>query len=486
MKSRESKNQGMESNENNDEKNISKSEFITVNPVETPINNSNSPPPVVEEQNISNKINNKLKLFKFLIIISIILAIILLLVLLIIKISKPKKITSIGIYIGALNSGYYIIKDRNISLSNYSLYNSDIILDEFSLKGLEFGIKAKEHPKSDLEKEKRLYFYNFKKYLIQNKSIENITINSDFPKNKIVNLDKVIKEYFNLIIYEIKKNENIKNKDIKWIIIFPDSFDIINKNKLIELLDMKNIDIISETNAAYIGLLNEEKIKGNFSNNNNIMIINSDVYNTDINIYKINDNKYNLNKLSNKSFYFGANTINEKIIEIIIFVFGKTDINEAIKKNYDLWKITLDDIENKIKTINDNINDEYLEIRTDFNKNYKKYLIGFIKEYYNEKYKGYNIKHTKGKILIPYNLIKNIIYEYITNILNKIEIEIQKINEKIDLFIIMGEFSKSNLFKNRITQKFNDSKLFILNEYEKIIMKGSAIYGLNQIEIINN
>jgi hypothetical protein len=101
---------------------------------------------------------------------------------------------------------------------------SDIILDEYGLKGLEIGYRAHIHSKNDLEKEKRLYFSNIKRYLVENKRIDEENIFSDFPKQKEVALNIIIEEYLNLLKEYIKKNENIKNinnKYLKWVITVP-------------------------------------------------------------------------------------------------------------------------------------------------------------------------------------------------------------------------------------------------------------------------
>ena len=62
------------------------------------------------------------------------------------KKEKPN-MTVIGINFGSLNTGYYIIKDSNI-IGNYNMNYSDIILDEYGLKGLEIEYRTHIHYKN--------------------------------------------------------------------------------------------------------------------------------------------------------------------------------------------------------------------------------------------------------------------------------------------------------------------------------------------------
>ena len=67
--------------------------------------------------------------------------------------------------------------------------------------------------------------------------------------------------------------------------------------------------------------------------------------------------------------------------------------------------------------------------------------------------------------------------------MNQIEKEIDdtlnSLEEKIGLIILTGEFSKNKLFKEKMNKKYKEKyKILFLNEYEKNIMKGAALYGL--------
>ena len=233
-----------------------KSPLIDIKNRETPfesIENRGTPPSLLPENKIKAFIiEHKSKIY--VIIVFIIFSIFYL----IYKNWKFKKIyTIIGIYFGSKQSGYYIINDNNLSSIYTNINCSEIILDEYGLKGLEYGEKAKHHSKTLLEKEKRLYFYNFKKYLIGNEYLDKAIISSDFPKNHNVTLKRVVKEYLDLMKINIKENKIIlKKSDKMWVITVPDLWNKNDKNTLKEIvedIDMDTIEIISESKAALLG-----------------------------------------------------------------------------------------------------------------------------------------------------------------------------------------------------------------------------------------
>ena len=116
----------------------------------------------------------------------------------------------IGLNLGSMNSGYYVIKNNNISLNNSHMNFSDLILDEYGFKGLEYGYNAHLFSKNDLKSENRIYFSNIKKYLLKNDILETKNITADFPYGKEVPLKIIIKEYLNLFKTNILKDESIK------------------------------------------------------------------------------------------------------------------------------------------------------------------------------------------------------------------------------------------------------------------------------------
>lgn len=450
----------------------------------TPFLGNEAPPPSdnVKKDTLDTIKNNLPKIVGSLIIFGLII----LGFVLYFKKEKPN-MTVIGINFGSLNSGYYIIKDSNI-MENYNMNYSDIILDEYGLKGLEFGYKAHIHSKNDLEKEKRIYFSNIKRYLVKDERIDEKTIFSDFPKQKEVTLNIIIEEYLNLLKEYIIKNENIKNinnKYLKWVITVPSIWSKENINimeEILEDLEMDNSEIISETDASSVGVFYEENIKQALIENKVYMLINFDLFNIDITINKIKDDKKNKIKqlipsLSYNSNINGSYSINEQILDILEHVFGYEDIQDKMNNNYDLWQKTLDDIENKKLIINENMVEE-LDILTEFSEGYKKYI---LKEIWSVDYQNYEIKHSKGKVMIPLSLLKDLIHSYCKKVIQEIDNIIGNLKEKVDIFIIGGEMSKSKILQDNIMRSYSKShEILYLDDIEKTIMKGSAIYGLKK------
>lgn len=426
--------------------------------------------------------NNLSKIIGSLIIISLII----LGFFLYFKKEKPL-MTVIGVNFGSLNSGYYIIKNSNL-MGNYNMNYSDIILDEYGLKGLEIGYRAHIYSKNDLEKEKRLYFSNIKRYLVKNERIDEMIILSDMPKQKELTLSTIIEQYLDLLKENIQKNENIQNinkKNLKWVITVPSIWKKENINimeDILEDLDIENSYIISEDDASSIGLFYEENIKQALTENKVYMLINIDLFNIDISINKVKDDKKNkikplISSLSYNSNINSSYSINEKIIDILEHVFGYEDIQDIINNNYDLWQKTLDDIENKKLLINENMVEE-LDILTEFSKGYKKYI---IKDIWSVDYQNYEIKHSKGKVMIPLSLLKDLIHSYCQNVIQEIDNLIANLKEKVDTIIIGGELSKSKILQDNIMRRYSKShEILYLDDIEKTIIKGSAIYGLNK------
>lgn len=445
----------------------------------SPLLEEGAPPVAEEETNLDKSKSNLPKIIGGLIIFGLII------LGLVLYFKKDNQIrTVIGINFGSLNSGYYIIKDKNISLGSYNMNYSDIILDEYGLKGLEIGYRAHIHSKNDLEKEKRIYFSNIKRYLVSDERIDEKIIFSDAPKEKIVNLSIIVEEYLNLLKENIKKNERIKNsQSIKWVITIPSIWTEVNINimkEILEDLEMDNYEIISEADASSVGIFYEKNIKQALTKNKVYMLINLDLFNIDININKVIDTKKNKTQKLRPSLSYNSNinrsySINEEIIDILEHAFGYKDIQDKINNDYDIWQKTLDDIEYKKLLINENMVEE-LDILTEFSKMNGKYL---LEDNWPVDYRKYKINLSKGKVSIPLRLLKDIIHSYCKKVIQEIDNLIGKLKQKVNIIIIGGEFSKSKILQDNINRSYSKShKVLYLDDIEKTIMKGSAIYGL--------
>jgi hypothetical protein len=251
---------------------------------------------------------------------------------------------------------------------------------------------------------------------------------------------------------------------------------------ILEDLEINNYEIISETDASSVGLFYEDNIKQALIQNKVYMLINIDLFNIDITINLVKDEKKNKIKelipsLSYNSDINGSYSINEQIIDILEHVFGYEDIQDKINNDYDLWQKTLDDIENKKLLINENMVEE-LDILTKFSEGYKKYI---LKDIWSEDYQNYKIKHSKGKVMIPLSLLKDIIHSYSKKVIQEIDNIIGNLKEKVDIFIIGGEMAKSKILQDNIMRSYSKShEILYLDDIEKTIMKGSAIYGLKK------
>ena len=301
-------------------------------------------------------------------------------------------------------------------------------------------------------------------------------------------LSIIIEEYLNLLKENIKKNEKINiinNKYLKWVITVPSIWKKENKNileEILEDLEIENYEILSEVDASSIGIFYEENIKQVLTRNKVYMLINIDLLYIDITLNMVKDEKKSKIKHLMPSLSYNSNincsySINEQIIDILVHVFGYEDIQDIINNNYDLWQKTLDDIENKKLLINENMVEE-LDILTKFSEGYKKYI---LKEIWSVDYQNYEIKHSKGKVMISLSLLKNLIHSYCKKVIQEIDNIIGNLKDKVDIFIIGGEMSKSKILQDNIMRSYSKShEILYLDDIEKTIMKGSAIYGLKK------
>ena len=68
-------------------------------------------------------------------------------------------------------------------------------------------------------------------------------------------------------------------------------------------------------------------------------------------------------------------------------------------------------------------------------------------------------------------------------IISGIEDITNQLKENISQFIVIGELFKSNYVKNLLINKFNNNRIQFLDNYENIVMKGAALYGLKKNNI---
>ena len=179
------------------------------------------------------------------------------------------------------------------------------------------------------ENNNKLYFFKF------DFSSPNETIKSDFPEDKEINSEIIIKEYLKLIKNKILEKKN-NQTNIKWVLIIPYSW---NENKqfiysICKEIGMSKIKIILD----YEVILNDKKNEIN-SKKGNILFIHLGRYKFEI-ILKEGKNNPKILKL----FNYSSNEINEKILNIIKEEIGEEEFKN--KNKYEMKSI-LDDIEEK-------------------------------------------------------------------------------------------------------------------------------------------
>jgi len=205
-------------------------------------------------------------------------------------------------------------------------------------------------------------------------------------------------------------------------------------------------------------------------------------YTVDFTAMKILDENKNLEQLLKPvSFAFGSNLINQKIIGIIEKAYNKDKLEKVKKTNYRLWEKTLDEIEEKKKELNNN---EAKNFRISINFNEGK--CSSWSDNCVLKYNDINIPYTSKYIDIPGSLVLEIINDLTNKIVDKIKDKILESAEQINLIILTGGFSKNIILREKVNNYLKSSfkKKIFLDEPEKTVMKGSALFGIKPNQII--
>ena len=394
----------------------------------------------------------------------------------------------IGLDFGSTQSGYQIFNNSIIDFENGKIITTELIFDSYFKKGLSIGIKAKNYPKKNIEKENKLYFTKFKRNL-EPKNKNNMA-NSTIPIGGQLENDIVIKEFLILMKEHIIENVGGINylniKDIKWILTVPPLLDENAKNKMRELAikaEMNDVEIALEPEVASLAIFHDKNIGEELLKpKNTFLLVDMGGLTVDFTAMKILDKNYNLEQLLEPvSYTFGSNFINDEIINIIETVYGKEKLNKVKKEHYDLWDRTLQDIEIKKKKIDDN---EAKSFNLDIIFNEKR--CGTLSDNCKFTYNETEIPYTSTSINIPNHLILKIINDLGNKILKKIKQKISETKEDINYIILTGGFSNNIILRKKIKNSLENSAsdLIFLNEPEKTVMKGAALYGIkpNQIK----
>ena len=397
----------------------------------------------------------------------------------------------IGVDFGSTQSGFQIFYDSEIMLENNEnnkIITTELIFDLYFKKGLSIGEQAKYFPKENIEKENKLYFAQFKRNL--DPKIKSNMANASIPVGGQLENDIVITEFLRLmkdyIINNVDKINYSNIKDVKWVLTVPPLWDDGAKKKMKEIAkkaEMSNVQIALEPEAASLAIFYDKNIKNDLLKpGTSFLIVDMGGYTVDFTAMKILDENKNLEQLLKPvSFTFGSNLINQKIIGIIEKAYSKDKLEKVKKTNYRLWEKTLDEIEEKKKELNNN---EAKNFRISINFNEGK--CSSWSDNCVLKYNDIDIPYTSKYIDIPGSLVLEIINDLTNKIVDKIKDKILESAEQINLIILTGGFSKNIILREKINNYLKSSfkKKIFLDEPEKTVMKGAALFGIKPNQII--
>ena len=336
-------------NKNINESKINNKENINcnnkeINEHENNINNNNIDNNI-SNNNIKNDINNNnktdCKINWFLILSFIVNLIAIMYFIYKKKVENKEKRIIIGIDFGSTASGYCIIYDSIINFDesdSKKVISSELIMDNETKIGLRIGNQAHYFPKNRIKPENKLYFSKFKKNLDPKNN--NNYVMSNVPEGVQIELKHVIKGFLSLLREEIEfNNKRIKNtniNDIKWIITVPPLWDEKGKKFMKEVAyesGMIHSEIALEPEAASLSIFHDKNINKKYlEKGKKFLIVDAGGFTVDISANKIIDDNHNLEQLLKPSSeLFGSNLINERIIEIIETIYGKSTIEEVKK-----------------------------------------------------------------------------------------------------------------------------------------------------------
>lgn len=418
------------------------------------------------------------------------------------KVEINKYIT-VGIDFGSINTGYAYIYGNDISKIITSRKTpTEFILSKQTHKGLHYSTTAQITMTNYRKRELNNIIYIRGLKNILNSKIDTITHNKCFiyPNNIIneLNIKNIFIEYFLMLkndiigeIYEkleFNKEEEIEDK-ILWIIAIPSTWNEFEKQLIkISLYEsgMKSNKLIYQSEAASLSIYDDRFILDKFKKKNNkFMIIDAGGYSVDINVNEILDQKGSIKEiLSTKTDYLGIYNITEEIIKIFDNFFGKNYINYIKREEPGDWIKILKEINRAIENSYCLEGIEIFDINCNFkNVNPKNFNFTYKNRIYNIKYIGYSL-------LIPGDLVGEIILTNINNIKYNIEKVLKELNSKsikIDSLMVMGGFSRNKIFQKEIEEFFNKNynkiKVHYISSYETIISKGSVLYGINNVRI---
>ena len=413
-------------------------------------------------------------------------------------IKKYKAIISIDF--GSSYSGFAIAFGENsIESKLENIEPTTIVILKSNLKGYKFGKEAENFMKEQRTDE-YIYFDRIKTKLdpkFKNDVQSKIYIDSKFPSNYKINLRLIIKEYLRLFsdnalkYYNNKGDTDYSKKDIKWIVTVPAIWNEYGKQfmrQCAKKAGMNKVIIALEPEAASLTMFKDDNVDQKFKEQGKVfMLIDAGGYTLDITINEIADFNGNLKQLSPPSGgAYGSMKINDYIIELVEETFTKEKIDELRKKRFDLWKMTLESIEEKKKELRDDGSDavDYkisISLGDICEPGYFSWIFG--KNRCSKKISYGKIEYDNKYLYIPKDIMKQILLKNVNKIIKHIK-KLVKEFPKIDLLVLTGGFAKCVLLKEEIRRNFNYQYKELIDP-EISVMRGAALYGIKPSKIIS-
>jgi hypothetical protein len=241
--------------------------------------------------------------------------------------------------------------------------------------------------------------------------------------------------------------------------------------------------MIYESEAASLCISDDKYVENKYKYKNNIfLLIDAGGSKTSLSVNKIEDKNGSIKPILNfVNNDFGSIFIIEEIINIFINIFGENPINYIKYNNPGAWIIFLKDVKVAIESTHNLKGMESFELTNIFNTE--------IIKYYEYDHIEYRIKFNKYDIIIPSDLIGNIILksynkfkEYLDNIMNILKEK----NIKLNSILITGGFAQNQIFKDEL-DKYGENRnipVQYMSSFQYVISKGCVIYGINPEKIL--
>ena len=396
----------------------------------------------------------------------------------------------IGIKFGNIYTSYSYNLGKNIStIVSEKKSSTELELSKETKKGLKHSYKASVSLTNYNINELKsiIFFKGFKSLLYDDGDGINNNMYYQYNRDKIDNINIILKEYFTLLKNGILLNldKKYKNIPIKWIFAIPENLNQYEKQLIKNItteLEMYNLNFIYESDASSLAMCDDRSIPFSVKQQNKtFMLIDAGGHSIDITVYKILDEQGTLKQImQTQNLNLGIFDISNKIINVFKEIFGEKEIEKVKKNEPGEWIKILNDI-NKIIENTYRINgiEEY-EINNFLRKKEGNFT-----------FDNQIIKINKFNINFPLSLSGKFISENIDLLNEKINEIIQELKKKQNLninnIIVTGGLSRNKIFKEKLKSNFSEDDNFIhyLSSYENDISKGAVFYGMNPDKIKN-